>query len=193
MTLGDGNSLDVARRGTVYVDMILNDGGRRRCALREVLYIPELAYNLISVSRAIQSRQSVIFDDPNCEFVNAAGETTAIGARRGSLYYLSCAVKPPENVCVTRTDARERLWHRRFGHLNEQSMRKLVREEPVDYLDNSTSGEIGVCEACIGGKQSKSPIEQSRAVTLMPLELRRVREDGSEVIGWGGVLPDTLG
>ena len=50
-------------------------------------------------------------------------------------------------------------------------MRKLVREELVDHLDYSTSGEIGVCEACIGGKQSKSPFEQSRAVTLMPLEL----------------------
>ena len=72
---------------------------------------------------------------------------------------------------MTETDTRERLWHRRFGHLNKQSMRKLVREELVDHLDYSTSGEIGVCEACIGGKQSKSPFEQSRAVTLMPLEL----------------------
>ena len=57
-----------------------------------------------------------------------------------------------------------------FGHLNEQSMRTLVREELVDHLDYSTSG---VSEACIRGKQSKSPcpFKQSRTVTLMPLEL----------------------
>lgn len=37
------------------------------CALREVLYVPELAYNLISMSRATQSGKSVIFEDPNCD------------------------------------------------------------------------------------------------------------------------------
>ena len=171
VTLGDGNSLDVAGEGTVYMDMVLSDGGRRRCALKKVLYVPKLAYNLISVSRAAQSGKSVIFDDSSCEFVNEAGETTAVGVRRGCLHYLCCAVKPQERMYVTRTDNRERLWHRRFGHLNEQSMRKLAREELVNHLDYSTSGEIGVCEACIGGKQCKSTFEQSKTVTLMPLEL----------------------
>ena len=133
------------------------------------MYVPKLAYNLISVSRASQTGKSVIFDDSSCEFVNEAGDTIAIGVRQGCLYYLSCAVK--ESVYVTRTDNRERLWHRRFGHLNEQSMRKLVREKLVDHLDYSTSGEIGVCEACIGGKQCKSTFEQCKTVTSMPLEL----------------------
>ena len=44
----------------------------------------------------------------------------------------------------------ERLWRRQFGHLNEQSMRKLVKKELVNQFDYNTSGEIGVCEACIG-------------------------------------------
>ena len=47
----------------------------------------------------------------------------------------------------------ERLWHRRFGYLNEQSMRKLVKKELVNQFDYNTSREIGVCEACITGKQ----------------------------------------
>ena len=50
-------------------------------------------------------------------------------------------MKPQGSAYVTRTDNRERLWHRRFGHLNEQSMRKLVREELVNHLDYSTKLE----------------------------------------------------
>ena len=72
---------------------------------------------------------------------------------------------------MTRADNKERLWHRRFGHLNEQSMQKLVREGLVDQLDYNTSREIGICEACIGGKQCKSSFEQSRTATSMPLKL----------------------
>ena len=123
------------------------------------------------MSRAVQSGKSVIFGDCSPKFVNEAGETTAVGVRQGCLHYLSCIVKPQESAYVTRTDNRERLWDRRFGHLNEQSMRKLVREELVDHLDYSTSEEIGICEARIGGKQCKSAFDQSKRVTLMPLEL----------------------
>ena len=65
----------------------------------------------------------------------------------------------------------ERLWHRQFGHLNEQSMQKLVKKELVNQFDHNTSGEIGVCEACIGGKQCKNSFKPSETVTSMPLEL----------------------
>ena len=45
VTLGDGSSLDVVGEGTVDMDMLLNDGIRRGCALMNVLYVPSLAYN----------------------------------------------------------------------------------------------------------------------------------------------------
>ena len=171
VTLGDGSSLEVAGEGTVHIDMVLSDGSKRGCALRKVLYVPKLAYNLISVSRSAQSGKSVSFDDSGCEFVNQAGETTAVGARQGCLYYLKYARRPRQAVHVARDSNKERLWHRRFGHLNEQCMRKLMKEELVHHLDYNVSGEIGVCEACIGGKQCKSSFEQSGTVTSKPLEL----------------------
>ena len=137
VTLGDGSPLDVIGQGTVSMDMVLGNGGRRRCILKKVLYVSKLDYNLISVSRAVQSGKSVLFNDSGCEFVNESSETMAVGVRRGCLHYLNCSVKPQESVHVIQTDNRERLWHRRFGHLNEQSMRQLVREDLVDHLDYS--------------------------------------------------------
>ena len=171
VTLGDGSALDVTGVGTVVMDMLLNDGSRRGCALMKVLYVPELAYNLVSVLRAAEAGKSVYFDDSGCEFVNEASETVALGVRQGSLYYLKFARRSQEGVYVAQTENKERLWHRRFGHLNEQSMQKLVKKELVDQLDYQASGEIGVCEACIGGKQCKNSFNLSKTATSMPLEL----------------------
>ena len=171
VTLGDGSSLDVAGKGTVDMDMLLRDGSRRGCALKKVLYVPELAYNLVSVSRAAEAGKSVNFHDLGCEFLNEADETVALSVRQGSLYYLKFAMKSHEGVYVAQAENKERLWHRRFGHLNEQSMQKLVRKGLVNQLDYNTSGEIGICEACIGGKQCKNSFKPSETVTSMPLEL----------------------
>ncbi len=46
-----------------------------------------------------------------------------------------------------------RLWHRQLGHLNEQSMKKLVDKDLLGQLSFDMSEEAGICEACIGGKQ----------------------------------------
>lgn len=171
VTLGDGSSLSVTGEGTVDMDMLLSDGTRRGCALNRVLYVPELAYNLVSVSRAAEAGKTAHFTDTDCEFRNEEGETIARAVRQGSLYYLKSAMKSQQSVNVVQAENNERLWHRRFGHLNEQSMQKLVKKQLVSQLDYDTSGEIGVCEACIGGKQCKNSFKSSKTVTSMPLEL----------------------
>ena len=50
-------------------------------------------------------------------------------------------------------------------------MQKLVRKKLVNQLDYDTDGEIGVCEACIGGKQCKNSFKLSETVMSAPLEL----------------------
>ena len=61
VTLGEGSSLNIAGEGTVYRDMILTDGTRRVCAVQNVLYFPELSYNLVSVSRVADAGKTVHF------------------------------------------------------------------------------------------------------------------------------------
>lgn len=157
VALGNGSSLDVTGEGKVELDMLLDDGTRRGCSLMKVLYVPELAYNLVSVARATEAGKDVQFDDFSCKFQNESGETIALGKRHGSLYFLELA-KPQESVSVAQSskENKERLWHRRFGHLNEQSMQKLVKRQLVNRLDYDVSRELGICEACIGGKPVSS-------------------------------------
>ena len=49
VTLGDGSPLEGPAEGTVKLDMILPDGSTQNCKLKNVLYVPKLLYNLLSV------------------------------------------------------------------------------------------------------------------------------------------------
>ena len=46
-----------------------------------------------------------------------------------------------------------------------------MTEQLVNHLDYDASGEVGVCKACIAGKQCKSSFKLSETVASMPLEL----------------------
>lgn len=61
VNLGDGRDLEVQSVGIVQLEMLLPDGSMRSCSLQKVLYVPKLAYNLVSVSRATEAGKIVIF------------------------------------------------------------------------------------------------------------------------------------
>ena len=71
-------------------------------------------------------------------------------------------------------------------------MKRLVDKDLVNQLDYDMSGEVGVCEACIGGKQCKNGFKSSQTVTSVPLELVCV-EKWDRSLRRGGVLPDLRG
>ena len=55
---GRWTQLGSSWNGTVDMEMLLPNGGSRMCALKNVLYIPKLAYNLVSVSKAARRSNS---------------------------------------------------------------------------------------------------------------------------------------
>ena len=55
---------------------------------KKVLYVPKLAYNLVSVSRATEARKVVTFSKAGCEFSDDHGQVTAFATKQGSLYLL---------------------------------------------------------------------------------------------------------
>lgn len=48
-----------------------------------------------------------------------------------------------------------KLWHKRFGHLNQNSLKRLFIEDMVDGIGDGVKGDLGVCEPCIFGKHCR--------------------------------------
>lgn len=72
---------------------------------------------------------------------------------------------------VASMDSETRLWHLRNGHLNINGLKLLSRKEMVfglPKLDN-----IGFCEGCVYGKQSKKPfpVGNSKCLELIHADL----------------------
>ena len=54
VTLGDGNTVRATGKGTVPLMMNLPNSSCSKCCLLEVLFVPSLSYNLLSVSKAAE-------------------------------------------------------------------------------------------------------------------------------------------
>ena len=158
VTLGDGRALQAVGRGVVPLMMKLPSGVTRKCNMQDVLYVPALSYNLMSVSQAAERGKVTEFNSSGCQIRGSDRRLIANATRVGSLYYLDCEVG--QHTSITRQDSNT-LWHQRFGHLNERSLQKLARDEMVKGLDFSYTKENDFCETCIEGKYKKSTFPTS--------------------------------
>ena len=149
--LGNGHHLNAVGRGTVYVD--LSSGDNQKCKLSNVLYVPDLSYNLLSVPQAMAKVDRTVFTSTKCEFLGADGTVVATGRRDGGLFYLNCGGKHVTAHVTQESDTLpEELWHKRYGHLGTKNMKKLVSGNMVIGLDCKPTGEYGVCKSCVEGK-----------------------------------------
>ena len=124
----------------------------------------------LSVLKAAESSKESKFDKNGCKILSGGGRVIAEAQRHGSLYYLDC--RADEQVVISQhTSKRTILWHRRFGHLAGKGLLKLSRDNLVCGLQCTLSDQVGFCEACVNGKQKRSPFEARSSRSTEPLAL----------------------
>ena len=141
VTLGDGHTLKAIGSGVVSLKMKLPNSTSSRCNVQDVLYVPALSYNLLSVAKAAESGKVTEFNDSGCQIVGSDGRLIAKATRVGSLYYLDCEIDQRAGVAQ---ESKEVLWHQRYGHLNTQSLQKLARDNLVKGLDFNHTNNHGI-------------------------------------------------
>ena len=135
IVLGDDTMVRAVGRGTVRFDR----ESMQPMLLRDVLYVPGLKKNLVSVS-AIEDRGFGIYvlDGKVYIFSKAEGPSTsyAIGVRCGKLYKL--LFQPHHALAHTESSSEIcELWHRRMAHLHHSALR-MLRDMTTGLPDFST-------------------------------------------------------
>jgi len=172
IVLGDGYVVKSQQQGTVSLMMKLPGNESRKCNLRDVLYVPNLSYNLVSVSKAVNAGKIVEFDGKHAQIKSVEGKLTGIGTRIGNLYYMDCYDCRKDCINISTQNNGQDIWHRRFGHLGIQNLQKLTNEKMVDGLDCDVTTDTDLCEPCIGGKHHKIPFPKSSSShSKNPLDL----------------------
>ena len=143
VTLGDGCAVEATGQGTVVLEM--------------TSYVPDLSYNLLSVSKAVEAGKVVEFDEISCRILDANRELITAATRVGNLYYLNCLTDHQQaNAADKRNQqTKEDIWHRRYGHLGVQNLQKLAKEELVDGFDYNSLRDVNFCEPCLEGKHQR--------------------------------------
>ena len=154
--MGDNSAVKAVGHGTVHVDIIVN-GKTKKCLLQNVAYVPDLRYNLISVSTLERMGMTIEFGNSVCN-IRKGHKTVAQGSRKNSLYCLNIANAAPSGPTEVALVTDLGLWHARLAHVHMDGIRNMVRNKVVSGIDTDLKQDIGICESCVYGKSCGAPI-----------------------------------
>jgi hypothetical protein len=138
--IGNGDCITAKGKGTIAITT--NSGTK---TISDVLYVPDIDQNLLSVGKLIEKGMKVVFENQSCYIFDAAGQKILQAKMRGK----SFSFLPFEEV-----------WHKRLGHCHQQWMINMKIHEAVRGVP-SFSDLLPNCNACQFGKQNRKPFPKS--------------------------------
>lgn len=193
--LGNGEKVPIRGKGEVIV-WAYNGKKMMKSTLSNVLYVPELKFNLFSAGCALDKGYTMYSDNEKCEFLNRNGEVRAIATRKNKLYKMHFSKENNPESFANVVDEESTLenegekfdfcfsellssecnsaktiealsnWHCKLAHQNVSYIKQFLRKNNIDFLDEKI-----VCEQCLSGKQHRLPFYESESRATEPLEL----------------------
>lgn len=158
--IANGSELEGVGRGEFPIVV----KGRESLTVTNVLCVPDLTTNLLSISELVHGGKIVVFDRLGCKILNSDGGTIATASLRNGAYQLDLH----ERCCLVKQNDNTKLWHRRFGHLNFRDMCKLKNQlvNGIKFI-----GELDKCPECVLGKSHRKSFSSSESRSFNILEL----------------------
>lgn len=155
--MGNGVVVKSEGKGTVAVQT-----RKRTRMIRDVLYVPSLDQNLLSVPQMMENGYTIHFEGDTCSIYDPRGNNIACVKMQKKCFPIEWNYKAQEQSMHAQSNEITWLWHKRFGHSNLQKLKFLSRKNMVRGLPiiPETSG---VCEACQLGKMSRKPFPTGQA------------------------------
>jgi len=201
VTLGDDSTIHATGVGRIPVRMRAN-GHWSNAVLQDVLFVPELNGNLLSVAHLTQRGADIRFTGEGCQLYTQTGQLTCSGQLRGKLYVMDMRTVVPERAHVAPIEAFPAegedfpvaaetalvarsstskadvdTWHRRLAHLSVDTVMRMVRKGMVKGMEiNSSTSRTSPCEPCLKGKQTRAEIHKTTE-TRADIVLGRVFSD----------------
>ena len=174
-TADSKNFLLATHRGNLRLKSCIGLKKYKNLELYNVLFIPHLNKNLISVRVFDDEGFKVTYSDRSCTVYDSNDQVILLGTRINNLYLLDVNLTDDKSYSLlTESQSNLALWHKRMGHLGVKNLRKLVKENMgtgIEFKD-TVKDEKFFCESCIIGKQKRLPFSNSEMPrTSRPLEV----------------------
>lgn len=166
IVIADKSKISVECCGEVKITTVVNNT-KFHIPVTDVLYVPSLATNLLSVSQLIKKGNKVSFEGNHCIIRNQMNEIVATADSVEGVYKLNIT----EVDCLL-TSVSGNVWHRRFAHLNGSDLQKMKDGAVVGltYTDEPKASKTS-CIVCCEGKQARLPFSHigNRSQKLLDL------------------------
>ena len=157
-----GNDAKCPAKGTGTISFVSSTGDTKD--LSDVLYVPDIGRNLLSVSAITDRGLKVHFDQQSAVILDKKDNIVGRGSRQDNLYVLSA-------FSAQVHKGTSKLWHERFGHISFAVLKEMQKQGLVANLP-ALEEMPDVCNACMMGKQHQLPFPQeSKNRAMAPLQL----------------------
>jgi len=161
--IGHGGYIPAKGMGTITIE---TQSGTK--AIFDVLYVPDLDQNLLSVGQLLEKGFKLYFEDKHCLIKEASGHDLFKVKMRGKSFSLN-PLEEEQVVYSARENASE-LWHKRLGHYHYQGLLKMQESMKVENLSKLGASSKN-CRACQFGKQSRLPFPKATWRATRKLQL----------------------
>ena len=153
----DKTEIDAPYVGSVKFSLDADDCSS--LTLRDVLHVPKLKHNLLSVRALTKERLDVSFRRDGMVLVaDEDDKTYEIGHAVGDLYHLTMTTPEVYTVTTTTTTSQDpyTLWHHRLGHPSQRILETITNHvRGIDKIVKPPSSSI--CEGCAYAKSHRQP------------------------------------
>ncbi|KAK9879752.1 hypothetical protein WA026_006815 [Henosepilachna vigintioctopunctata] len=174
--LKDDSEICVAKKGTKITAKGVGEIEAKECKLKDVLFVPDLSKNLLSVKAITENQGQVVFEGEKV-YIMKGNKTILEGTKNEKGLYmieLTQEYHNDETFLVTTNEEKVKNWHSKLGHININDMKKLINKQMVTGMDiKSTDCDYfeTPCEICMKGKQVRAPFNTERTRADRPLEI----------------------
>jgi GAG-pre-integrase domain len=182
--LGDNSTILGTGIGSVHMRMKAN-GEWLDTILHNVLHVPDLHGNLLSMNHLTSHSTNVLFNGGNC-FIRDGEDIVCKGQRANDLYVMDMTMSAPISAhiatvevfpdedddvplpdvtalaaCPSTSKADVDTWHHRLGHLNVDAVLHMSRKGMVKGMEiTGKAKSTSPCEPCLVGKQARTKISK---------------------------------
>ena len=164
VSIADDHLLYVRGVGDITVHTTIN-GVDKFFKLQNVLYVPHLRRNLISVSRLTEKHVAIIHVRNECKMItqDGVGRILMTGIKDDGLWRLDISSVTPSSTTNLASVASSGLssslqrWHTRLGHASVRTIREMSSRETVIGLPSFSKATSIICPGCVHGKIHRRP------------------------------------
>ena len=168
--MANGNQVTSEGRGSGILKFLNQKNEEFSAKLTDVLYVPAIGGNLLSVRKLNEKSLSVDFKKNFCE-IKQGHRQIAVADLKSNLFKLRQTATKAYSAVEHKDDC-VHYWHRVCGHRDPQAVVDMCSKGLVEGVKLSVCGLKHSCEICLESKYTRLPFpKKSLSKSVAPLDL----------------------